>query len=180
MTAAAMVAIGATLSGALPTLSADPISQFERRIAAYMKLHQEVEARLPSLQVTADFREIETAVNAMATAMRSARPTAKVGDIITTEVGEAFRNRIANALSQRNMNPNELLAAIHEEDLGGEMTGGVNGWFMFSAMTPAVILEALPQLPSELQYRFVGRDLALVDIHSNLIVDILPQALSAT
>jgi len=36
----------------------------------------------------------------------------------------------------------------------------------------------LPALPPELQYRMVGRDLVLVDVHASLIVDILPQALA--
>jgi hypothetical protein len=44
-------------------------------------------------------------------------------------------------------------------------------------MTPAVILEALPPLPEELQYRFVGPTLVLLDVHADLVVDILPNAL---
>ena len=38
----------------------------------------------------------------------------------------------------------------------------------------------VPPLPRELQYRFLFRDLALVDVHANLVVDILPDALGAT
>ena len=34
-----------------------------------------------------------------------------------------------------------------------------------------------PALPPELAYRFVGRDLVLVDVHANLVVDILDLAL---
>ena len=41
---------------------------------------------------------------------------------------------------------------------------------------PPCVLAALPELPQELQYRFLGRDLLLVDIGANLIVDILPAA----
>jgi hypothetical protein len=57
----------------------------------------------------------------------------------------------------------------------------VNGtldWFSTGA-TPHVLLEALPELPDELQYRFVGLDLILLDVDANLIVDILPAAVSA-
>jgi hypothetical protein len=39
------------------------------------------------------------------------------------------------------------------------------------------MIEALPPLPDELQYRIVGRDLVLVDVHANLVVDILREAL---
>ena len=38
------------------------------------------------------------------------------------------------------------------------------------------VLAALPPLPHELQYRFVGRDLVLVDTHADLVVDILRNA----
>jgi hypothetical protein len=34
-------------------------------------------------------------------------------------------------------------------------------------------------LPAELEYRFVGRDLVLVDSHAGLVVDVLPDALPA-
>jgi hypothetical protein len=44
-------------------------------------------------------------------------------------------------------------------------------------MFPCVI-QALPPLPPELQYRIVGDDLFLVDVHASLIVDILPGALT--
>jgi len=40
-----------------------------------------------------------------------------------------------------------------------------------------VLLEALPPLPVELQYRFIGRDLLLVDVEADLVIDILPNAL---
>ena len=36
------------------------------------------------------------------------------------------------------------------------------------------VLMALPTLPKELEFRFVGRDLILRDTHANLIVDFLP------
>jgi hypothetical protein len=35
----------------------------------------------------------------------------------------------------------------------------------------------LPELPPELSYRFVGRDLVLKDIKAGLVVDVLPNAI---
>jgi hypothetical protein len=54
----------------------------------------------------------------------------------------------------------------------------VNGRFPWlrGALVWPCILNALPPLPDELQYRFVGVDLILVDIHANLVVDILRNA----
>lgn len=45
-------------------------------------------------------------------------------------------------------------------------------WILGVAMFPCLI-DALPALPSVLQYRIVGRDLVLIDVHASLIVDIL-------
>ena len=39
------------------------------------------------------------------------------------------------------------------------------------------ILQALPDLRDPLEYRFVNRDLLLVDVDADLIVDILPEAI---
>jgi hypothetical protein len=55
----------------------------------------------------------------------------------------------------------------------------VNGtfpWALGTAVFPCVIA-ALPPLSPELQYRFVGDALALIDVHASLIVDLLPRAL---
>ena len=43
-------------------------------------------------------------------------------------------------------------------------------------MMPPDILDELPPLPKQLQYRLVDRDLALLDMHADLVVDILPGA----
>jgi hypothetical protein len=41
---------------------------------------------------------------------------------------------------------------------------------------PPQLLQVLPPLPVELQYRIIGRDLVLWDHHADLIVDFLPGA----
>jgi hypothetical protein len=43
-------------------------------------------------------------------------------------------------------------------------------------MPPALLL-ALPKLPKQLHYRFVGRSMLLLDKEARLIVDFMPQAL---
>ena len=45
-------------------------------------------------------------------------------------------------------------------------------------MWPA-LRAVLPALPDELRYRFVDRDLVLLDVHADLVVDILRDALPA-
>jgi hypothetical protein len=45
---------------------------------------------------------------------------------------------------------------------------------------PPQLLQSLPALPKELQYRMIGRSLVLWDHHANLIVDFLPGAFVPT
>jgi hypothetical protein len=42
---------------------------------------------------------------------------------------------------------------------------------------PPTLLQLLPPLPQQLEYRIVGRDLVLLDLKANLIVDVVRQAL---
>jgi hypothetical protein len=46
-----------------------------------------------------------------------------------------------------------------------------------AVLRPPKLVGALPPLPAELEYRVVGRDLALVDLRANLVVDVLRRAL---
>ncbi len=43
--------------------------------------------------------------------------------------------------------------------------------------TPPTLLLKLPELPPELTYRIVGRDLTLQDTEARLIVDLIPNAI---
>jgi len=38
----------------------------------------------------------------------------------------------------------------------------------------------LPQLPKEVEYRIVGRDLILLDVGTNLVVDIAPNVVPSS
>ena len=44
-------------------------------------------------------------------------------------------------------------------------------------MVPPGLLLTLPELPKGLEYRFVGRDLILLDTEPGLIVDFIPEVL---
>jgi hypothetical protein len=43
--------------------------------------------------------------------------------------------------------------------------------------TPPTLLANLPHLPGELEYRIVGQTLLLYDVSSDLIADLLPNAI---
>jgi len=47
------------------------------------------------------------------------------------------------------------------------------------SMPPSVLMN-LPQLPKEVEYRIVGRDLILLDVGTNLVVDIAPNVVPSS
>jgi hypothetical protein len=157
---------------------------FERSVAEYVVLHQFLEVMVPSLRVTTDVGEIQGAVRALGMRIRSARVNAREGDVITPEVARMFRRRIASCLTSEEWT---ALFADHARDEEGEPVESpplqVNMEWPAEVpfdFVPPQLLRALPTLPTELQYRIIGRSLVLWDHHANLIVDFLPAAFVPT
>ena len=158
---------------------------FKRSVEEYVELHKSVRASLPPLDVSSEPRHFLKASDQLASAIRGGRAGARGGDVFNTVVAANFRARIHYALRDpdRRKRIVERLTEVEEDEDERPPAGwrpAVNGtldWFSTGA-TPHSILEALPELPDELQYRFVGLDLILLDVDANLIVDILPAAVS--
>jgi hypothetical protein len=159
---------------------AQPVSlrQFNASIHQYVQLHRRIEQQLPPFRAHSDAQDIIESSNAMSAALQSARANAREGDIFTPEVATLLRTRVSAALAARGFLPDEMVASTLEEANDNAALPVVNGrfpWRRGAAMWPCV-LDALPRLPHELQYRFVGRDLVLVDTHADIVVDILRNA----
>ena len=128
-----------------------------------------------------DLEGMEDAIDAMQSGIRSARSGARRGAIFTEDVGRLIRGRLKTRLVDCGDTVEDVLAFVNEERLPGVPKPRINEpfpWELGSAMWPS-FLAVLPPLPDELQYRFADRDLVLVDIHSDLVVDILVNALPA-
>ena len=159
---------------------------FKASVEDYVQLHRNVRATLPPLEVSSEPRRILKASEELTAAIRDARRGARAGDVFNPVVAATFHARINYALRDpdRRKRIVERLTEVEDDEDERPPPGwrpAVNGtldWFSTGA-TPHVLLEALPELPDELQYRFVGLDLILLDVDANLIVDILPAAVSA-
>ena len=156
----------------------DAAHQFLRTVDEYMALRQHLERQLPPFEVTDDIHRLDQAVHARAQLIRRARADARTGDIFNAAVGDLFRSRIEQAFAI----PPCSVAALSwqmNEYAGQPARAVVNGRFAWrtAVATPAWVLAALPALPRALQYRFVGPDLALVDIDASVIVDVLTSVL---
>jgi hypothetical protein len=161
-------------------LSAEPNAdrQFLQSVESYMALRRQLAHQWPPVAVSGDVDAIHRASDARFAAMRRARANARRGDMFNARIADLYRVRIRHGFSVRGHDASELIEEMNE---GGRnwKPAVVNGRFSWTtaAATPAHVLAVLPDLPPELQYRFVGPDLVLVDLDLGFIVDVLPDVL---
>lgn len=154
------------------------LRNFTSAIDSYVRLHRRLEATLPPMRLTERVQDIFEASDTMAAAIRRARPDAREGDIFDSAAGAFIRTRIAETLAARRVRPEDVIAVNLEEADEHAPQPVVNGrfpWMRAAGVSPC-LLQVLPSLPEELEYRMVGSDVVLVDVHANLVVDILRHA----
>jgi ABC-type transporter MlaC component len=153
------------------------VKRFEQRVKDYMKVRNAVKARLPKLSKDATPEQIESYRANFEAAVRNTRKGAKPNDIFNHEGSDYIRRTLkANFVGRDRVELREIV-------FNGETAGvkvRVNYPYPepveFIEMPPTVLLN-LPQLPPEVKYRFVGRNLLLIDSDNNLILDYMTNAL---
>jgi hypothetical protein len=178
----ALVAPG--FAGQAPALqpSAEEVRVFKiftARVQQYIKLQKAVEASLPALKPTKEVARIDEHERLLARKIAQARRGAHQGDIFTDAVTRQFRAIIrgefqgpAGQLARktiRQSDPSQVVVRLHVNDVYPET--------LPLTTTPPTLLNKLPELPPELAYRIVGRDLTLKDTKAGLIVDLIPNAI---
>jgi len=129
------------------TLHSQAITDFTLAVNRYAEIHRLLSNPM-SATPNADLEQTAHARRAHRAAILAAHGTLQRGGVFTPRVAAHFRCQIE-------------LAERH-------------AWTA-AAIWPAVLL-ALPDLPRELEYRVVGRDLVLLDTELNLVVDVLGAA----
>jgi hypothetical protein len=157
-----------------------PVRAFVVATHEYAGMHRRLEAQIGSIEITSSIGEINRIVQQLAAAIRAERAGAKQGDYFTPALVHELRAAIDGALRANDLTADDVIDAGRVDGIDyRRLDLRVNGtfpWVLGVAMFPCVI-DALPALPPELQYRIVGDDLLLIDVHASLIVDILPSAL---
>jgi hypothetical protein len=173
-----LVACANASAGQTPT-EERALQRFGQAVSEYARLHHQLERSLPPLEVTDDMEALYEAIDALADRIREARPHAREGDIFDPAVSHFLRIRIETTLRDHEIDLGELLADIMADVPPGTERPRVNERFPWEwgAAVPLCVLEVLPELPEDLEYRFAGRDLVLVDIHAELVVDLMFGAL---
>ena len=148
-------------------------ADFSERVSNYVELRTSLEKGLPVLTVTDDPGEIWRAQRALAKAIRVARAGARQGDIFTSTISAELRDVLL-------VETNPATMAIIMDENPGDLSRRINRAYPtgqpFASM-PAGMLAVLPRLPDDLQYRFLGRALILIDTRTNLFLDRMPCAI---
>jgi hypothetical protein len=154
------------------------IQDFEKRLDDYAKLRKRAQSGLPDPKTDSSAANIKQYQQSLAQNIRIQRSQAKAGDIFTPPISQLFKELIATPM--RNDTHGRIRASLRNAEPVRGLSLEVNQEYpQTSAMqsTPPTLLANLPKLPPELEYRIVGRELVLLDTKSNLIIDLLPDAL---
>jgi hypothetical protein len=153
-----------------------PVSDFNTRIGQYMKLRSTAPAATNRKSSGSSDKLVQER-QAITDRILEARPHAKQGDIFAPSIASYFRQQIAATLS--GADGRRIRTSFrHAEPVRGRLQVNQHypGRVPLQSMPPSLLMN-LPQLPKDLEYRFVGRDLVLRDVGANLIVDFIPNAL---
>jgi hypothetical protein len=168
-----------------PTAATSPsdaaaLQEFDAAVRHYMTLRNGLRNELPALAVTNNPAEIVARSDALALAIERGRVGAARGEFFTARVVDALRKRLSSLANHPDVrdtiapegDEKATLAALR---LHVRFPNG-------SAMPtmPTVLLDALPPLPSSLEYRFIGTTLVLRDVEAALILDFAPNLFSLT
>lgn len=152
---------------------------FNDRVQGYVRLHHKAEDsfHLPHLKPTGSVRKIQQRQRAMAQHIRALRKNAREGDIFTPEVSAYFERSLAAAYRQ---NPEGILAnlvCLSDTDLTLQPNDVYPATWEYNPLPPTILLH-LPRLPGELEYRIVDKDLVLLDVEADMVVDVLRNSIS--
>jgi hypothetical protein len=143
--------------------------EFEKRLQGYIDLRAQLAGKLKPLSPTADSAELAARQDTLAAAIRQARKTAKPGDMVPTAVADQIRRTVTDDLRRRNAESKR--AVIEEVPAVRPAINKAVPDTAALATVPPLLLNNLPKLPDNLQYRFLGRHMVLLDGDTRLIID---------
>lgn len=171
---------GSTTNLADPDPHAAVFAEFRQRIDDYMGLREDIVDEVGEAESTADVARIRAREEALAERIRSRRSGAKHGDILTPKIRAEFRRLLRPEL--KGEQGQDVRAKLNDDaPAPGAVPVEVNAKYPAGvpyATTPYPVLLALPPLPRGLEFRFVGKDLILLDQPADVILDYIRNAIT--
>lgn len=153
------------------------LKAFNRSLKQYLQLREQVRKRLPPLSKDSTPEQITAYQKQFVDALRAARAYAKPGYMFSPAVANYIRTTIKTEF--KGSDRAEIRETILDADTKGVPLRVNYPYPETKELTqiPPTLLLKLPELPKEVKYRFVGRNLLLVDTDNGLIVDYMLNAL---
>jgi hypothetical protein len=150
------------------------------RLKEYVDLHLKLERMLPKLPKEATPQQIDGNQRAFEKLMRENRANAKPGDLFTPEAQPVIKRLLATVFG--GPDGKQLKASIMDENPVDpvQLKLTVNGRYPDTVpltSVPPQVLQTLPKLSEDLEYRFIGDWLILLDAHAHTIADYIDNAL---
>lgn len=153
------------------------IQAFEKQVKEYVSVRNKLKENAPKLSKDSTPEQMQAYRTALEQSLRSARAGAKRGDLFRPEASDYIRRTLKNEFQGKDRK--ELRETMFETETQGVVLRVNYPYAQTAELSemPATLLTKLPQLPKEIRYRFVGRNMLLVDRESNVIIDYMPDAL---
>ena len=166
--------------GPLSEADAKALATMNSRLKEYVDLHTKVEQKLAKLPKEATPQQIDQNQRALEKLMRQARAGAKPGDIFTPEARPVIRRLLATVFG--GPDGKQLKASIMDENQAAPSAAKltVNGRYpdiVPLTTVPPQVLQTLPRLTEDLEYRFIGNSIILLDAHAHVIADFIEDVL---
>lgn len=166
--------------GPLSDADAAALATMNDRLKSYIEVHIKLEAGLPKLTAEATPVQRDNYQRQLEKLVRAARATAKQGDLFTPEAQPVIKRLLATVFA--GPDGQQLKASIMDEN-PVSVKLAVNGRYPDSvpiSTMPPQVLQTLPKLNEELEYRFIGDNLIILDVHAHVIADFIENALPRT
>jgi hypothetical protein len=162
--------------GPLTPADAQALATMNDRLKEYLDVRDKIERSLPKLPKEATPQQIDKNQRALEKLVREARATAKTGDIFTPEARPVIQRLLASVFG--GPDGKQLKAAIMDDNQAkpSAVKLVVNGRYPDAvplATVPPQVLQTLPKLTEDLEYRFIGDSLILLDVRAHVIADFI-------
>jgi hypothetical protein len=155
--------------------------EFMDRVQAYVNLHKAIASSLPALKPTDQPEKIANYQQTLAQRIREARRRARRGDIFSPGARKAFRRAVREEFggphahgARTTIRQGEPLKTIRLR-VNEPYPDGLP----YTTLPPTLLLK-FPKLPDQVAYRIVGRELVLLDVEANLVIDRIPDIFPET
>jgi hypothetical protein len=177
---AATAAAGAQAPTHAPRANPEAVAlaQLQENLRQYLKLRQDLAGKLAPPSSTSSASELAARQESLATALKQARRDAKPGDLIPPVAARQIARTIADDFRRRKPAATKAVFDEVPEALRPAINKTVPDDAAL-ATVPPLLLNNLPPLPDNLQYRFIRRDVVILDGDTRLIVDYIPSVLPA-